>query len=109
KRDWSSDVCASDLEVQTLMEEDAYGAFVKMVEGLEMVEAEGGNLDQTLRDLGITEIRQLDVMKRLVGSSDLLTDAQKTANGAWKENTALIEESNARYETFASTMQTVWN
>src|SRR5699024_11216018 len=28
---------------------------------------------------------------------------------AWKENTALIEESNARYETFASTMQTVWN
>src|SRR5699024_9349494 len=96
-------------EVQTLMEEDAYGAFVKMVEGLEMVEAEGGNLDQTLRDIGITEIRQLDVMKRLVGSSDILTDAQKTANGAWTENTALIEKANARYETFASTMQNVWN
>ena len=66
---WADVMGMSIEEVATLMEEDAYGALIKMVEGLENVDESGGNLDQTLRDLGINEIRQLDVMKRLVGSS----------------------------------------
>ena len=106
---WADVMGMSIEEVATLMEEDAYGALIKMVEGLEDVDESGGNLDQTLRDLGINEIRQLDVMKRLVGSSGDLAEAQKMANGEWEANNALVEESAARYETLESKMQIIKN
>ena len=106
---WADVMGMSIEEVATLMEEDAYGALIKMVEGLENVDESGGNLDQTLRDLNINEIRQLDVMKRLVGSSGDLAEAQKMANGEWEENNALVEESAARYETLESKMQIIKN
>ena len=106
---WASVMGMSISEVQTLFEEDAYGALIKMVEGLEEVDASGGNVDQTLRDLGVTEIRQLDVMKRMIGASDDLAGAQAMANGEWEANNALIEESTKRYETFFSQVQMAWN
>src|SRR5699024_6874599 len=99
-KEWAKMMGMSIGEVQTLCEEDAYGAMVKMVEGLEKVKDSGGNVDKTLRDLGITEIRQLDVMKRLIGSSKDLTKHQQMANKEWEENNALLEESSKRYETF---------
>lgn len=108
-QEWANVMGMSVEEVATLFEEDAYGALIKMVEGLEKVDASGGNLDQTLRDLGINEIRQLDVMKRLVGASDDLAASQDMANGAWEENSALLEESAKRYETFFSQVQMAWN
>ena len=106
---WAEVMGMSIDEVSTLFEKDAYGALIKMVEGLEKVDASGGNLDQTLRDLGINEIRQLDVMKRLIGASDDLADSQNMANGEWEENNALLEESAKRYETFFSQVQMAWN
>ena len=108
-KEWAKMMGMSIGEVQTLFEEDAYGAMVKLVEGLEKVKDSGGNVDKTLRDLGITEIRQLDVMKRLIGSSQDLTKHQQMANEEWKNNTALIEESARRYETFESQMQMLSN
>src|SRR5699024_322570 len=104
-QNWADVMGMSIEEVQKLFEEDAYGAMVKMVEGLEKVDESGGNLDQTLRDLGINEIRQLDVLKRLTGSSEELTNAQRMANDEWEKNTALVDESNARYETFESQLR----
>lgn len=104
-QNWADVMGMSIEDVQKLFEEDAYGAMVKMVEGLEKVDESGGNLDQTLRELGINEIRQLDVLKRLTGSSKDLTNAQRMANDEWEKNTALIDESNARYETFESQLR----
>ena len=106
---WANVMGMSVEEVATLFEEDAYGALIKMVEGLEEVDASGGNLDQTLRDLGINEIRQLDVMKRLIGASDDLAASQDMANAEWEENNALLEESAKRYETFFSQVEMAWN
>lgn len=106
---WAEVMGMSIGKVQKLFKEDAYGGLIKMVEGLEKVKASGGNLDKTLRDLGINEMRQLDVMKRLVGASDDLTSAQQTANAEWKTNTALINESTKRYETFGSQVKMIWN
>ena len=108
-KEWAKMMGMSIKEVQTLFEEDAYGAMVKLVEGLEKVKDSGGNVDKTLRDLGITEIRQLDVMKRLIGSSQDLAKHQQMANEEWKNNNALIEESARRYETFESQMQMLSN
>ncbi|MCU7556529.1 phage tail tape measure protein [Macrococcus capreoli] len=106
---WAEVMGMSIEKVQKLFKEDAYGGLIKMVEGLEKVKASGGNLDKTLRDLGINEIRQLDVMKRLVGASDELSSAQRTANQEWETNTALLNESSKRYETFGSQVKMVWN
>lgn len=106
---WAEVMGMSVKDVQQLFEKDAYGAFIKMVEGLEKVKASGGNVDKTLRELGTSEIRQLDVMKRLVGRSDELAQAQRTANGEWQTNNALMKESEQRYETFGSQIKMVWN
>lgn len=106
---WAKTMGMSIGEVKKLFKEDAYGALIKMVEGLEKVKESGGNVDKTLRDLGINEMRQLDVMKRLIGSSNDLSSAQRTANEEWKTNTALINESTKRYETFGSQVKMIWN
>lgn len=108
-KEWADVMGMSIGEVQKLFEEDAYGALIKMVEGLEKVKESGGNVDKTLRDLGISEIRQLDVMKRLIGSSEDLAGAQNMANKEWQDNTALINESNERYKTFESQVQMLAN
>src|SRR5699024_9209244 len=45
------------------------------------------------------------VLKRLTGSSEELTNAQRMANAEWEKNTALVHESNVRYETFESQLR----
>lgn len=69
----------------------------------------GGNMSAILEDLGISGIREADVMKRLAGNSELLGQAVETANGAWDENTALTEEAAQRYETFESKLAILGN
>ena len=44
-------------------------------------------------------------MQRMAGAGDLLSRALKTANGAWKENTALTNEAKKRYETTESQLK----
>ena len=106
---WAEVMGMSIEEVQHLFEVDAYGALIKMVEGLEKVDASGGNVDATLRELGVTEIRQLDVMKRLIGSSGELTEAQRMAADEYRNNNELLRESEERYQTFESQMQKLKN
>lgn len=106
---WAEVMGMSIGKVKKLFKEDAYGGLIQMVKGLEKVKESGGNLDKTLRELGINEIRQLDVMKRLTGNSEKLAQAQKTANTEWKVNSALMQESTKRYQTFGSQVEMAWN
>src|SRR5699024_259034 len=106
---WAEVMGMSIEEVQHLFEVDAYGALIKMVEGLEKVDASGGNVDAMLRELGITEIRQLDVMKRLIGSSGDLAEAQRMADDEYRNNNEILRESEERYQTFESQMQKLKN
>lgn len=108
-REWAKVMGMSIEKAQKLFKKDSYQGMVKMVEGLEKIKEAGGNVDKTLRDLGINEIRQLNVMKSMVGSSKELTAAQKMANDEWRINNALIKESNARNETFGSKMKMLLN
>src|SRR5699024_12527103 len=62
-----------------------------------------------LRELGITEIRQLDVMKRLIGSSGDLAEAQRMAADEDRNNNELLIEYEERYQTFESQMQKLKN
>lgn len=106
---WADLMGVSVQDAAKLMEEDAYGALIKMLKGMEKAQDGGKNLDTILGELGITELRQVDTLKRLVGATDQVSEAQKVANGAWKDNSALLQESNKRFETFASQVEMAWN
>ena len=72
--------------------------------------AEGGaDMNTILGELGITEIRQSDVMRRLAGSYDLVAESVDLATGAWEENTALQNEVDARNESMAARLQVLKN
>lgn len=73
-----------------------------LVQGLGRVKDEGGNVVQTLGDLGIEGTQNLQVMLSLAGAGDQLTDSLGTAAAGWRENTALIEEAAKRYDTTAA-------
>ena len=92
-----------------LWEEDAAGAMVKFIEGLGEVQEAGGNLNLVLEDIGVTEIRMSDALRRAAGASDLFAKAVADGNFAWEENIALQTEVEKRYATTESQMQLAKN
>lgn len=80
-----------------------------VTKGLARVKSEGGNVVSTMTGLGMKGTEEMQVMLSLVGAGDLLTDSLKLGNEAWKENSALTNEANKRYETAASKVQVAWN
>jgi TP901 family phage tail tape measure protein len=73
-----------------------------IVQGLGRVKGEGGNVVETLGDLGISGTQNLQVMLSLAGAGDQLTDSLATGNKGWQENIALVEEAAKRYDTTAA-------
>ena len=80
-------------------------ALLAFLDGLKKVKESGGDVTQTLKELGIKSTQEVDTMQRMAGAGDLLSRALKTANGAWKENTALTNEAKKRYETTESQLK----
>lgn len=81
---------------------DALQAFIK---GLQRAHDEGKNMDGILDELGMTGIRQGNMLKSLASASDKMGDAVRRSNSAWKENTALTNEAKKRYETTESQLK----
>lgn len=86
---------------------DASGAFQDFLKGL----SKADDQVSTLSNLGFSNIRDLQALLKLAGSSgiDLLTKALKHSNTAWAEGTALQKEFDAKAETTASQIQLVKN
>ena len=59
---------------------------------------------KVLDELGMSGIRQSNMLQSLALASDTLTDAVLTSNTAYEQNTALVTEAEKRYQTFASKM-----
>ncbi|MEY8436155.1 phage tail tape measure protein [Atopobiaceae bacterium 24-176] len=96
-------------EFRQAWSEDAAGALTDfLVKANEMGDA-GESLNTLFTDLGISEIRQSDAMRRLAGNSDLVIDSVNRANTAWTENTALTDEVGARNESLASRFEVLKN
>ncbi len=85
-----------------LFKRDAAGATTAFVEGLSDIQKSGGNVLGILNDLGISGIRERDVIMRLVGAGDLLHTSLDEAAKGWAENNALTKEAAKRYETMES-------
>lgn len=85
-----------------LWSEDAAAGMQRLIEGIANVDENSASIIKTLDDLGVTELRTSDAMARLASNHELLADAVKTANDAWDENRALVDEANTRYSTTES-------
>lgn len=57
-----------------------------------------------LDELGMSGIRQSNMLQSLALASDTLTDAVLTSNTAYEQNTALVTEAEKRYQTFEAKM-----
>lgn len=78
---------------------DALSSFIV---GLNGITESGENVNDFLSDLGISGIRETNMVKSLALASDVLTNAVKTSNDAYKENVALTNEAEKRYNTTES-------
>lgn len=84
-------------------------ALQAFIGGLGNLEENGENTVLVLDDLGLSGIRQSNMLKSLALASGMLAETVDTANSAWDENVALTNEANKRYQTFESQLQTFLN
>ena len=75
---------------------DATDAFIDFITGLS---TGSDDMNVILDDLGITELRQSDALRRLAGNTDLLKDSVKLANEEWSNGTALSDEVSNKTES----------
>lgn len=78
---------------------EAVQAFIK---GLGELDGKGESATLMLDEMGLSGVRQSNMLKSLALASDTLTSAVDMSNEAWSQNTALSEEANKRYETVES-------
>lgn len=84
-------------EFTTAWQTDAAGALTAFIQGLSTLSAQGGSVTAILDELGLSGIRQSNMLRSLALASDMMTDALETSNSAWTENVALANEANAVY------------
>ena len=72
------------------------------ISGLGALDEKGENATLVLDELGMSGVRQSNMLKSLALASDVLTDAVDKSTEAYKENSALANEAELRYGTMAS-------
>lgn len=102
---WAETAGMSVSDFKRAWEKDAYGAFQKVISGMGDAKKGGENLNVLLEELGVTNIRTSDTMKRLSSASELFSKTTATANKAWGENKALTAEAEKKYQTTAAQLQ----
>ena len=88
---------------------DALGALTAFIRGLDNLDEQGESAVLVLEDLGLTGIRQSNMLKSLALAADQMDSAVQTANTAWDENIALTNEANKRYATTQSKLDMMQN
>lgn len=89
--------------------EDSAQALSSFIEGLNNTERNGKSAIAVLQDLGITDVRMTNTVLSLANAHGVMGNALKTADKAWKQNTALTNEANKRYATTESQLQMLKN
>lgn len=106
---WADVAGMSVEQFKAAWQTDVTGTFERVIEGLGKVKANGGDLNETLADLGVTELRQSDFLRRMAGNSDLVSRAVQLSNSAWSENTALNKEVENRNKSLAAKLDVLKN
>ena len=84
-------------------------ALQAFISGLGELEEQGESSTLVLDELGLSGVRQSNMLRSMALAADTMTGAVELANQAWSENTALAEEANKRYATTESRMQMMRN
>lgn len=96
-------------EFKVAWEQDAMSAISAFISGIAELNETGGNVSATLEELGMSGIRQSNMIRSLALANDMFAESVDMANEAWEENTALTEEAEKRYSTTESKLQTLNN
>lgn len=99
----------SSEEFSSAWKNDAMSALTSFIGGLGKLDEQGESTVLVLEDLGLTGIRQSNMLKALGLAADQMTGAVDTANTAWQQNTALTNEANKRYATAQSRLTMMQN
>lgn len=99
----------SSEEFSSAWKTDAMSALTSFIGGLGKLDEQGESTVLVLEDLGLTGIRQSNMLKALGLAADQMTGAVNTANTAWQQNTALTNEANKRYATAQSRLTMMQN
>ena len=83
----------------------ASDTMIALLQGTDSAE----NMSVALEEMGVEGIRQTDVLKRLAGNTDLVTQALQYSNDGWRENTALQNEVDNRNDSLAAKFEMVKN
>lgn len=99
----------SSNEFAAAWENDAMSALTSFIRGLGELDEQGESTVLTLEGLGLTGIRQSNMLKSLGLAADQMSGAVETANTAWAENVALSNEASKRYATTESKLTMMKN
>lgn len=99
----------SSEEFSSAWKNDAMSALTSFIGGLGKLDEQGESTVLVLEDLGLTGIRQSNMLKALGLAADQMTGAVNTANTAWQQNTVLTNEANKRYATAQSRLTMMQN
>lgn len=84
-------------------------ALQDFIRGLGKAKEEGKDTNKILDELGLTGIRQSNMLKSLGLAAETMGKAIGLANSEWEKGTALTDEANKRYETMQSKLQMLKN
>nr|DAT18495.1 MAG TPA: minor tail protein [Caudoviricetes sp.] len=84
-------------------------ALQDFIRGLGRAKDEGKDTNKILEQLGLTGIRQSNMLKSLGLAAETMGKAVGLANSEWEKGTALTDEANKRYETMQSKLQMLKN
>lgn len=90
-------------------QEDAFGAFLQFVGGLQSVIQQGGNAEQVLASLGLNGTEINAVLPLLAVNYGRVTERVKEANKAYQENNDLNAVSQKAFDTTAGKIQILRN
>src|SRR5690606_20193449 len=89
-------------EFARAFDENAGQAISAFIAGLGDIEASGQSVQPILEELGMTDQRIGDALRRASSASEIFTTAMEAGNQAYRENNALTNEAALRYETVAA-------
>lgn len=108
-KDWAVVAGMSIEEFKAAWGTDAVGTLETVIAGLASTRGEGESVIAMLDELGIRNIRQIDVLQRLVTGEESLEKYVSMANQAWNNQDALENEVAKRMETVASKIKVIRN
>jgi TP901 family phage tail tape measure protein len=84
-------------------------AFNSFLQGLQKISDEGGNLDTVLRDIGLVNVRDIQVIQKLGDNYDVYASSIRDANQGFEEGTFLADAYGVTQDTVAARLQVIQN